>query len=255
MSKHAIKETIDWLSEIGVDEIISPQPTCKFEKAPDGHLSVEPVTQKSAVDEKVKEIHPPEMDHIQTLDDLQEYMKRFDRCELKNTATNMVFSDGTPKATVMIIGEAPGADEDRLGKPFVGMSGKLLDKALLSVGLSREKNVYISNIIPWRPPGNRPPTQDEIDTCLPLIQKHIQLINPALILCVGSVAAKSLLASKLAISKLRGGMHLYQVSDKQIPLFATYHPAFLLRSPYRKKDVWSDLLMARQKLITLGLES
>jgi DNA polymerase len=255
MSKHAIKETIDWLSEIGVDEIISPQPICKFEKAPDGHPSVEPVTQKSAVDEKVKEIRQPEMDHIQTLDDLQEYMKRFDRCELKNTATNMVFSDGTPKATVMIIGEAPGADEDRLGKPFVGMSGKLLDKALLSVGLSREKNVYISNIIPWRPPGNRPPTQDEIDTCLPLIQKHIQLISPALILCVGSVAAKSLLASKLAISKLRGGMHSYQVSDKQIPLLATYHPAFLLRSPYRKKDVWSDLLMARQKLTNLGLES
>ncbi|MAP24249.1 MAG: uracil-DNA glycosylase [Rickettsiales bacterium] len=256
LPKNAIKETFEWLAEVGVDEVILDTPQSRFEKKVD--KSGAKITQDMAV--PIKKVAMPKasidlqaLEKIQTLEDLRNYMQAFDHCGLKHTATNMVFSDGNSKAKVMIVGEAPGADEDRLGKPFVGMSGQLLDKALLSIGLSREKNIYISNIIPWRPPGNRPPTQEEIDICLPLIQKHIELIKPELLICVGGVSVKSLLKSKEAISKLRGTLHTYSIANQSVPLLATYHPAFLLRSPYRKRDVWLDLLLAKEKMIELGL--
>ena len=254
--KNAIKETFEWLAEVGVDEVILDVPQSRFEKKAD--ISAVKISQD--VSSQVEKVVMPKasvdlkaLEKINTLEGLRDYMQTFDHCALKQTATNMVFSDGNPEAKVMVVGEAPGADEDRLGKPFVGMSGQLLDKALLSIGLSREKNIYISNIIPWRPPGNRPPTQEEIDICLPLIQKHIELIKPELLICVGGVSVKSLLKSKEAISKLRGKLHIYGVADQAVPLLATYHPAFLLRSPYRKRDVWLDLLIAKEKMTELGL--
>ena len=180
---------------------------------------------------------------INTLDDLRAAVLAFDECPLKATAINTVFSDGNPQAPIMVIGEAPGADEDRLGKPFVGVSGQLLDRMLATIGLDRTK-VYISNILPWRPPGNRQPTSLEINLCMPFVQRHIALIQPKIILMVGGVSAKALMNSKDGIMKLRGRWLDYQdtVSAKTIPALAIYHPAFLLRSPGQKRAAWQDLL-------------
>lgn len=193
----------------------------------------------------------------QSLDDLKNVIMEFNGLSVKKTASNMVFADGNPKAKVMLIGEAPGADEDIQGKPFVGMSGQLLDKILACIDLDRnadapEKSVYISNILNWRPPGNRTPTASEMSISLPFIQKHIELIQPEILIFCGGVAAKTLLQSSDTISKLRGKFHDYQISDnKTIPAMATYHPAYLLRTPAQKKAVWADMLMFQEKLKNL----
>ncbi len=196
----------------------------------------------------------------QTLEELQEEIRSFDGLSIKKTATNMVFADGNPKAHVMIIGEAPGADEDRIGRPFVGVSGQLLDKILHYIGLSREEEepenaVYISNILNWRPPGNRTPTPAEIELSLPFIERHIQLIQPKVLVLCGAVAAKSLLANSQAISKLRKEAHQYNVITQElkegsepITALATYHPSYLLRTPAQKKFAWADALSLQKTL-------
>lgn len=195
-----------------------------------------------------------------TLDELREAIRNFDGLSIKKTATNLVFSDGNPNAPVMVIGEAPGGDEDKQGKPFVGVSGQLLDKIFKSIGLDRReedpsKSFYISNLINWRPPGNRNPTQGEIDISLPFIERHIALVKPKLIVLCGGVSAKGLLGSGESISKLRGKFHDYVpltagVSDNTspIPSIATYHPAYLLRNPAQKRQVWHDMLMLRARM-------
>ena len=192
---------------------------------------------------------------ITSLDELRLAMSEYEGCSLKSTATNLVFSDGRENAMVMLVGEAPGADEDRQGKPFVGVSGQLLDKMLLSIGLDRS-SVYISNIIPWRPPGNRQPTPKEIDLCLPFIKRHIQLINPLVLVPVGGTAAKSLLDKKEGIMRLRGRWFEYAAdeSDTIIPALPIFHPAFLLRSPVQKSNTWKDLIQIKRKLTELGIE-
>ena len=164
---------------------------------------------------------------------------------------NIVFGDGDEKSDVMLIGEAPGADEDREGIPFVGLSGKLLNKMLSSIGLSRSE-VYITNIIPWRPPGNRQPTIQETAACLPFIRRHIELINPKVLILVGGTASKTLLVRKEGIMRLRGPWFDYQKSDKTvIPALPIFHPAFLLRSPAQKINAWKDLLAIRSRLKNL----
>ncbi len=190
-----------------------------------------------------------------TVDDLRRAIQSFEGCDLKMTAANTVFCDGNPKAKVMIIGEAPGADEDRQGLPFVGLSGQLLDKALSSIGLTRDQNIYISNIIPWRPPGNRTPTPHEIALCEPFIKRHIELVAPDILILVGGVPTKSILNTSEGITKLRGKWHDYQTDglSKPIKAMATYHPAYLLRSPGQKAAVWKDLMMVEDELIALGL--
>ncbi|MEM8834047.1 MAG: uracil-DNA glycosylase [Pseudomonadota bacterium] len=198
-------------------------------------------------------------EQCQSLDELKQAIQDFDGLSVKKTATNMVFSDGNPKARIMLIGEAPGADEDAQGKPFVGMSGQLLDKILASIGLDRHADnldnaVYISNILNWRPPGNRTPTPQEIEIALPFIEKHIALINPDYLILCGGVSGKSLLRSKDSISRLRGNFHDYQapenlaIEPKTIKTMATYHPAYLLRTPAQKRAVWHDMLMLKQAL-------
>lgn len=192
-----------------------------------------------------------------SLEELKQAIAEFDGISLKKTATNMVFSDGNPEARIMIVGEAPGADEDMQGLPFVGASGQLLDRMLKWIGLDRKASdateaVYISNIINWRPPGNRTPTDSEIAISLPFIEKHIALIKPDFLIFAGGVAAKSLLREDSSISRLRGKWHDYkpQIDGEEatvIPALATYHPAYLLRTPSQKKQVWQDLLMAKQK--------
>jgi DNA polymerase len=205
-----------------------------------------------------------------TLEELSATIADFDGIALKKTATNMVFADGNPKAPVMLIGEAPGADEDRLGKPFVGVSGQLLDKILAAAGLDRqaeepEKAVYISNILNWRPPGNRTPSPAEIEVSLPFIERHIQLVKPRILILCGSVSAKALLSSEESVSRLRKiGWHDYCPRDRGntqthkkpdvIPAIVTYHPSYLLRTPAQKKAVWADMIALIQKREALGLK-
>jgi DNA polymerase len=168
---------------------------------------------------------------------------------LRDTATNLVFSDGNPEAGLMMIGEAPGADEDRQGKPFVGVSGQLLDRMVASIGLSRQRDFYLTNILPWRPPGNRTPTDAEITLFLPFLLRHIALVRPRHLVLLGGVSAKTLLRAKDGITRLRGRWHGLEVEGLgRLPALATLHPAYLLRSPAAKKDAWADLLLLRRTL-------
>ena len=184
------------------------------------------------------------------LKELEKALHSFEGCGLKHTAMHTVFSDGNPETSVMLIGEAPGADEDRLGKPFVGLSGKLLDRMFHTIGYDRTK-LYISNILPWRPPGNRPPTKEEAAMCLPFVERHIELINPKVLIFVGGTSAKTLLRTPTGITKIRGRFvdyHPYGDPNKTIPATALFHPAYLLRSPAQKRYVWMDLLTIKLAL-------
>jgi DNA polymerase len=186
----------------------------------------------------------------QNLDELKSAILNFEGLEVKKTATQMVFADGNPHAKIMLIGEAPGADEDRQGIPFVGVSGQLLDRIFACIGLSRTNEVeadslYISNILNWRPPGNRTPTAEEMAIAAPFIRRHIELVKPKILVLCGGVAAQTLLETKESISRLRGKIHDYGDGVKAI---ATYHPAFLLRTPLQKKKVWDDMLRLREVL-------
>ena len=188
-----------------------------------------------------------------TLDELKAAIQDFDGIELKQTATNLVFSDGVPTAKIMVIGEAPGSDEDRLGKPFVGMSGRLLDKILAAAGFSRTSNLYITNVLNWRPPGNRKPTPLEIHLSLPFLHRHIELIDPDFILCPGGISAVTLTGSADGITKLRGRWHdITLPSGKTYKLLPTFHPAFLLRSPSQKRQVWGDMLKLKDAVKAKG---
>jgi DNA polymerase len=178
-----------------------------------------------------------------TLDELVDALAAFDGCPLKFTATKLVFADGNPKAEVMLVGEAPGSDEDRDGRPFVGVSGQLLDRMLAAIRLSRE-HVYVANTLYWRPPGNRSPTQAETAACLPFIQRQIELVAPKILVLLGGAAAKTMLNRAEGITRLRGRRFDYESTGMggPIPALATYHPAFLLRQPSQKREAWQDFL-------------
>lgn len=185
-----------------------------------------------------------------SLSELEAAAAAFDGCALKRTAKTTCFSRGSDKAKVMLIGEAPGRDEDLQGKPFVGRAGKLLDKMLAAIGLD-ETSVYITNTIYWRPPGNRTPTPQEIQSCAPFLARQIELLAPEVIVLLGGAAAKSILETTEGIMRLRGKWKLYHAKDRDIPTLATLHPAYLLRSPEAKRFAWRDLLMLKERLITL----
>lgn len=181
-----------------------------------------------------------------TLGDLRAKLEAFEGCALKGTATQLVFGDGNPGAEIMFVGEAPGGDEDRQGVPFVGRAGQLLDKMLASIGLDRSK-VYIANVVPWRPPGNRTPTPLETAACLPFIRRQIELVDPKILVCLGAAAAQTLLGSKEGIMRLRGRWFAYPLGSKQIRALAMLHPAYLLRQPAQKRLAWQDLrLLAKE---------
>jgi DNA polymerase len=175
-----------------------------------------------------------------SLEELHNILKTFDGCALKKTAKNLVFADGTPGARVMLVGEAPGADEDREGLPFVGRSGKLLDLMLGAIGLDRT-SVYIANIVPWRPPGNRTPTPQETSICLPFIKRQIELANPDILICLGKPSMQTLLNVNEGIKAARGRWREYNTGTRAIKAMATFHPAYLLRSPSYKRLAWQDL--------------
>ena len=185
-----------------------------------------------------------------TLAELEAAVANFEGCALRKTATHTVFADGTPQAPVMVIGEAPGADEDRLGKPFVGRSGQLLDRMLGAIGLDRQSNVYITNIVFWRPPGNRKPTEAEIALCLPFVWRLIALSAPRVVLLSGGTATSAMLGRAEGITKLRGKWFDLQVPglNSPVPALTTYHPSFLLRTPARKNETWRDFLELQSKL-------
>jgi DNA polymerase len=188
-----------------------------------------------------------------SLEELEAAIRAFDGCALKKTAMNTVFADGAPDSGLMFIGEAPGADEDRQGKPFVGASGQLLDRMLAAIGLDRS-GAYIANILPWRPPGNRKPTPQETAICLPFIRRHIALVRPTVLVFLGGTSASTLLDTSQGITRLRGKWMDYEDLDAglTIPAMPTYHPAYLLRQPVLKGDAWRDFLEIKAKLAAAG---
>ncbi len=194
--------------------------------------------------------HFGDLSALTTLDELKSALRAFDGCALKKTASNLVFSDGNPAADIMIIGEAPGRDEDRMGLPFVGVAGQLLDRMLKSIGMDRQ-NVYITNILPWRPPGNRTPSAEEIRLLWPFLRRHIQLKAPKIIFALGGSSAKLLLNTQIGILKLSGQMQEIDFSDAgdgslPIPVLPSLHPAYLLRAPKMKKQAFLDLLQLKK---------
>ncbi|TAJ88228.1 uracil-DNA glycosylase family protein [Reyranella sp.] len=185
--------------------------------------------------------------------ELEAAVRAFEGCALKRTAKNTVFADGVIGSPVMIVGEAPGADEDRLGKPFVGVSGQLMDRMFDAIGMSRERDLYITNILFWRPPGNRTPTLAEQAICLAFTRRHIELARPKLLVLAGGTAVKAVLDTTEGITRLRGKWTTLRLDDgTEVPTLPTFHPAYLLRTPASKRQSWWDLLSVDKKLKDLG---
>jgi uracil-DNA glycosylase len=182
-----------------------------------------------------------------SLDELRELLTRFEGCALRTTAKQLVFADGNPAARIMFVGEAPGRDEDIAGLPFVGRSGKLLDLMIAAIGLDRT-SAYIANVIPWRPPGNRTPTPQETQICLPFILRQIELANPDILVCLGGPSSQTLLGVKEGIKRTRGRWFTFHTGTREIKAIATFHPAYLLRSPLEKRFAWRDLLAVKKAL-------
>jgi uracil-DNA glycosylase len=268
-----------WQVEMGADEAIAGAPVDRFARQPSERPSAAPPSSDlgrpaaPASNTRRQPPHPvPPLAAVQTaappvgaeavasahalaaaattLDELEAAVRGFEGCGLRTTATNTVFADGVPGSRVMLVGEAPGADEDRLGRPFVGVSGQLLDRMLGWIDLDRRRNFYIANVIYWRPPGNRTPTTAEVAMCLPFIQRQIELARPEILVFLGASAANALLGQTGAISRIRGRWLSYQPRAASPPLqaMATFHPAYLLRSPGQKRESWRDLLMIKNKL-------
>jgi DNA polymerase len=254
--------TLNWLVEAGADEAISEEPVNRLvQRAPAAPMpsSVPRPAARAPTPQPVQVLADDMIGGAQaaaaaatTLVELRTALEAFDGCALKRTATNTVFADGTEHAPVMLIGEAPGRDEDRIGKPFVGRAGQLLDKMLASIGLDRKANAYITNVINWRPPDNRDPSPEEAAACLPFLRRHIELAEPQIIILLGAVAARHVVGVSDGIMKLRGHWMEYRVGDRMVPLMPTLHPAYLLRQPAHKKLAWRDLQSVQGRLQTLA---
>jgi DNA polymerase len=188
-----------------------------------------------------------------SLSELKAAVEAFDGCQLKKFATRTVFADGTPQHGIMLIGEAPGRDEDIAGLPFVGRAGKLLDKMLAAIGLDRKKNVYITNVLNWRPPENRDPSPEEAASCLPFLRRHIELAAPQVIVLLGAVSARHVMGKTDGIMRLRGKWLEYHVNGHMVPVMPTLHPAYLLRRAIDKKLAWRDLQAIASKVNSLKL--
>jgi len=256
--------TLQWLQEAGAGDAIGEAPVNRLAAA----VPPAPVPARGAAPPRPTAPArpappPPAGDGIgnaqaaaasaQSLAELKAALEAFEGCGLKRTATNTVFADGTPAGGILFIGEAPGRDEDRIGKPFVGRAGQLLDKMLLGIGLDRAVNAYITNVINWRPPNNRDPSPEEAAQCLPFLRRHIELAQPEIIVLLGAVAARHVVGGSDGIMKLRGRWREYRVGDRMVPLMPTLHPAYLLRQPAHKKLAWRDLQAIATKMEETGL--
>ena len=268
-------ELLKWYVEAGADEAIGDAPVDRFDesRAAEAKPAPPPVETKAIETKAVETKAAPARGRAaapaaantvhdaahqaaacQTLDELVAAIQAFDGCALKETATNTVIHDGNPKARIMVIGEAPGGEEDRKGLPFVGPAGRLLDRMLAAIGLDRHgpdrESAYITNILFWRPPGNRSPTADEIAACMPFTRRQIELVAPVVLVPVGGIAAKALLERSEGITRLRGTWREYTSPGLAAPVAAmpTFHPAYLLRQPLQKREVWRDLLAVKARL-------
>jgi len=257
------RDLLDFYLEAGVDALVGEAPVDRFTIAvePPPARAPQPVSLppdleiKGRASPPAATIAPDEAamaareaaKSVKSLDELRAILEKFDGCALKATATQLVFADGNPQARVMFVGEAPGRDEDIEGLPFVGRSGKLLDRMLAAIGLDRT-SVYIANIVPWRPPGNRTPTPQESQICLPFIRRQIELADPDILVCLGGPSAQTLLGIKEGITKTRGRWVAFNTGKREIRAMATFHPAFLLRSPLQKRFVWRDFLAIKKAL-------
>ncbi len=258
--------TLNWLVEAGADEAMGDAPVNRLAQKPAAPPQSAAAAEAPAFVRPRPAPPPPKSapllpdDAIGTamslagaatsLEELRAAMESFDGCALKRTATNTVFADGIP-SNVLFIGEAPGRDADRIGRPFVGRAGQLLDKMMASIGLSRTSNAYITNVINWRPPDNRDPSPEEAAQCLPFLRRHVELVEPRIIILLGAVAARHVIGVTEGIMKLRGRWLDYRVGDRMVPVMPTLHPAYLLRQPGHKKLAWRDLQAAQAKLESL----
>jgi uracil-DNA glycosylase family 4 len=255
MANEKMKDVLRWYESIGIDDVIRDN----LIKEPINHNLV--VQNHDIKKKKLEKLTTPNnmvitnqslsrimADNAKNLDDLKQSVMNFENCQLKHIAKNTVFSDGTINAPIMLIGEAPGQSEDEYGIPFCGASGKLLDEILKSIGIFRTQNAYITNCIFWRPPANRRPTEEEIEICRPFVEKHIALINPKLLILVGSTAVCALLGKEYQISKIRKEYFEYSniYLNQSITTTALFHPAYLLRQPMQKRDTWYDLLKIKK---------
>jgi DNA polymerase len=261
VDRQAAIDALTFLAEAGVNVALGDEPVNRFQEQPS-----EPAAAPLPAYRPAPRLPPPQpaapvlpaaeeaiasaretAKGAASLEELRAQLARFDGCALKTTAMNLVFADGNPEARVMLVGEAPGAEEDREGLPFVGRSGKLLDRMLGAIGLDRTK-VYIANIVPWRPPGNRTPTPQESAICLPFIRRQIELADPDILVCLGKPSMQTLLGIKDGIRGMRGRWFDYDTGTRTIRALVTFHPAYLLRSPLEKRHAWRDFLALKNAL-------
>ena len=258
---------LKWYVECGVDETISETPINWFEQTNNSPIKQQVKTASSPQEQPAS--RPAKTTPLasqkelidsaekiaaecSSLEQLNEAILAYDGCSLKKTASNTVFSDGNAQSDIMLIGEAPGAEEDKIGKPFISQSGQLLDRMFGAINMSRETDFYITNLLPWRPPGNRKPTDAECELCLPFLKRHIELFNPKMIILIGGTSASTVLNVETGITKLRGKWNDYTLADKQVPMMAIFHPAYLIKQPHYKKQTWHDLLTIKEKLEDLS---
>jgi DNA polymerase len=254
-----------WLVEAGADEAMGETPADRFAARPPIRPTIPPpISSPSKTDTRPKPLSDPS-DNIGTamdlaraansLAELKAALEGFDGCALKKGATHTVFADGNPDSRILFIGEAPGRDEDRIGLPFVGRAGKLLDKMLAAIDLDRSK-AYITNVINWRPPDNRDPSPEEAAMCLPFLRRHIDLVDPEVMILLGAVAVRHVMGRSDGIMKTRGHWLEYNVGSRMVPVMPTLHPAYLLRQPAHKKLAWRDLQTVERKIAALrGLQN
>ncbi|MBK5196752.1 MAG: uracil-DNA glycosylase [Methyloceanibacter sp.] len=257
---NAAQALLAWYEAMGVDEAIGEVPLDCFAtpalepaapEAPSPPKSVaKPPRQSIVAARPAASDSLPDRSAISqalSLAELEAMVAAFEGCALKRTAKSLCFARGNQEARIMLIGEAPGRDEDLQGKPFVGRAGQLLDRMLASIGLA-EEHVYITNTIYWRPPGNRTPTPQEVEACAPFLARQIELLSPDILVLLGGAAAKSILGTSEGIMRLRGKWLTYQCAGSSIATLATLHPAYLLRKPEDKRYAWRDLLMVKEAL-------
>ncbi|HEX4078965.1 MAG TPA: uracil-DNA glycosylase [Rhizomicrobium sp.] len=261
-----------WLVEAGADEAIGETPVNRFRLAPERPpaqtlaAAPQPLRRSMPVTPPVTSRGPApaaSQDHIghalelaaacTSLAELKSALEAFEGCALKRHATRTVFADGTPAHRILVIGEAPGKDEDAAGLPFVGRAGKLLDRMLAAIGLDRKTNVYIANVINWRPPGNRDPSPEEAAACLPFLRRHIELVAPEVMVLLGAVAVRHVMGRNEGIMRLRGNWLEYFAAGRMVPVMPTLHPAYLLRRPLEKRLAWRDLQSISGKVNELRL--
>lgn len=250
LDPHAALALLEWQVELGVTEAIGDAPVDRYALA---DTAPRPDRTAAATPAPVAPQVVPKTDPVQearkaaasatALPSLRQALAEFDHCELKKGARNLVFADGMPGSRVMIIGEAPGRDEDREGRPFVGRAGQLLDRMLAAIGLDRQKNVYITNVLPWRPPQNRDPLPVEIGMMKPFLERHVALAQPQVLVLMGNISCDAVLG-KRGITRLRGQW----TQAMNLPVMPMFHPAYLLRQPQMKRQAWADLLELKAKL-------